>query len=82
MVKFTSDTVVDPRETEWFEFYAPGQAVTILPLNESAIYTEDRIGLRAMDKAGKLVFLESPGNHLQFTEEFLQEKIVEPYLLN
>lgn len=80
MVKFTEDTVVDPKATEWFEFYAPGQAQAIQPLNESAIYREDWIGLKEMDEQGKLKFLESEGNHLQFTEEFLVEQIVKPYL--
>ena len=82
MVKFTEDTVVDPKETEWFEFYAPGQAQTILPLKESPIYKEDWIGLKELDESGRLRFLSSEGNHLRFTKEFLREEIVKPFLLN
>ncbi len=52
----------------------------IQKLNESRLYQEDWIGLRAMDAEGKLVFLSSPGNHLHFTEDFLVKKIVEPFL--
>ena len=26
LVRFNNDTIVDPRGTEWFEFYEPGQA--------------------------------------------------------
>lgn len=40
MVKFTEDTIVQPLQSQWFEFYAPNQDKIILPLNESAIFTE------------------------------------------
>ena len=38
LVKFANDTVVDPRGTEWFDYYAPGQSEVIVPLRESALY--------------------------------------------
>ena len=47
---------------------------------ESPIYLEDWIGLRALDEAGKLVFLDTDGNHLIFTDEWFIENIVLPYL--
>lgn len=31
---------------------------------------QDRLGLAAMDQAGKLVFLASEGDHLQFTKKW------------
>lgn len=40
MVKFTEDTIVQPLQSQWFEFYAPNQDKTILPLNESDIYVK------------------------------------------
>ena len=49
-------------------------------LRESPIYTEDRVGLKVLDEAGKLVFLEYAGNHLIFTDEWFIENIVIPYL--
>merc|ERR1711936_733890 len=57
MIKHNQDTKVEPKESEHFEFYIPGQAEEILPLRESPIYTEDRIGLKALDEDGKLHFL-------------------------
>jgi len=42
LVKFGRDTTVEPRESEHFEFYAPGSESVIVPLEESPIYTEDR----------------------------------------
>lgn len=79
MVKFSEDTMVDPKDSEWFAFYKPGQGKEIVPLQESTIYTEDRLGLKEMDQAGKLHFLTAKGNHLQFSQEFFNEQIM-PFL--
>jgi len=79
MVKFTKDTMVDPRESEWFGYFKPGQGKELQTLQESTLYTEDRLGLREMDKSGKLHFLEADGNHLQFTDKFFNAKIL-PFL--
>ena len=38
LVKFMNDTVVDPRGTEWFDYFAPGQGQEMLPMRESALY--------------------------------------------
>jgi palmitoyl-protein thioesterase len=81
MVKFENDTVVIPRESEWFEFYAPGEDKNIVSLFQSPIYTEDWIGLKELNENNKLVFLETEGNHLQFTNEWFEENIF-PYLNN
>lgn len=81
MVKFDGDSIVQPRETEWFGFYAPGQAKKLLTLQQSAIYKQDRLGLKKMDEAGKLVFLSQPGDHLRFTEEWFIESVLKPYLI-
>merc|ERR1712042_108628 len=82
MVKNTEDTMVEPRESEHFEFYVPGQADVILPLRESPIYVEDRIGLKALDEAGKLHFLEVPGDHLSFSRQWFIDNIIEVFLKN
>ncbi|XP_065669049.1 palmitoyl-protein thioesterase 1 isoform X2 [Hydra vulgaris] len=80
MVKFSQDTMVDPKDTEWFGFYKEGQAEDVYTLQESKLYIEDRLGLQEMDKAGKLHFLISDGNHLQFTQDFFNEEIL-PFLM-
>ncbi|KAJ8273061.1 hypothetical protein GJAV_G00096930 [Gymnothorax javanicus] len=79
MVKFLQDTIVDPVDSEWFGFLKAGQAKETETLQESALYKEDRLGLAQMDKEGKLVFLASDGDHLQFTREWFHAKLV-PYL--
>ncbi|MBN3305868.1 PPT1 thioesterase, partial [Amia calva] len=79
LVKFLKDSMVDPRESEWFGFYKPGQAKETQTLQESVLYTEDRLGLREMDKSKKLDFLSCDGDHLQFTEDWFTEHLL-PYL--
>ncbi|KAG8451642.1 hypothetical protein GDO86_003728 [Hymenochirus boettgeri] len=80
MVKFLNDTMVDPPDTEWFGFYQSGQSSKTVTLQESTLYTDDRLGLREMDKAGKLVFIGVEGDHLQFNEEWFTKNII-PFLL-
>ncbi|CAB3220129.1 unnamed protein product [Arctia plantaginis] len=82
LVLFESDSIVLPRESEWFGFYAPGQSKKLIKLQESRLYLEDRLGLKKMDKDGKLIFLSSPGDHLRLSQEFLEDSIIKPYLLN
>ena len=50
-----------------------------MKLNESALYTEDRLGLKQMFKQGKLHFIEAPGDHLQIKDELFQQ-IVDKFL--
>lgn len=79
MVKFENDTIVQPKQSQWFGYYRPGQDKEIIPLEETVLYKEDRIGLKAMEKTGQLVLLETEGNHLQFKKKWFQANIL-PYL--
>ncbi|KAM9038392.1 LOW QUALITY PROTEIN: palmitoyl-protein thioesterase 1 [Sarcophilus harrisii] len=80
MVKFLNDSVVDPVDSEWFGFYRSGQAKETEPLQDTALYTEDRLGLKEMDKAGKLIFLAVEGDHLQFSEQWFCTSLL-PFLV-
>lgn len=40
LVKFANDTIVVPKESQWFEFYGTGQDVTVLPLRESDLFVQ------------------------------------------
>jgi len=80
MVKFLLDTMVQPIESESFEFYKSGQDTEIVPLRESALYKEDWLGLQVLDKQKKLHFLEVNGDHLKFTDDWFLKSIVAPYL--
>ncbi|KRX40271.1 Palmitoyl-protein thioesterase 1 [Trichinella murrelli] len=80
LIKFTRDSMVVPPESSWFGFYAPGQAVDVIPLKETELYKNDRLGLLQMEKDGKLHFLETNGDHLQFTEKYFISEIVNKFI--
>ena len=44
--------MVDPRGSEWFSWFSP--AGDMVPLNQTRLYTEDWIGLRALDTVSPL----------------------------
>jgi palmitoyl-protein thioesterase len=73
--------MVEPRGSEHFEFYVPGSDTEMLPLRESQIYIEDWIGLKALDEAGKLVFLGVEGDHLQVSTDWLISEIIQKYFV-
>ncbi|GAM19389.1 hypothetical protein SAMD00019534_025640 [Acytostelium subglobosum LB1] len=81
MVKFLNDTMVIPRESEWFGWYAPGQARDLIPMEETQLYTEDWIGLQYLNNEGRVTKIGCEGNHLQFTEPWFIQNLI-PYLNN
>ncbi|MPC25419.1 Palmitoyl-protein thioesterase 1 [Portunus trituberculatus] len=80
MVKFLKDSMVVPTESEWFGFYSPGQDQEILSLQQTELYLEDRLGLKEMDEAGKLKFVSVDGDHLEFSDEWFLQEIVDKYV--
>jgi len=82
MVKFTEDTMVQPIASEWFGEYLDGQDQVTVPLNRTRLYLEDWIGMRVLDEKGKLDFLSVVGDHLQFTQQWFIQNIIQGYLTN
>eukprot|EP01112_Ceratiomyxa_fruticulosa_P010251 TRINITY_DN2700_c0_g1_i2.p1 TRINITY_DN2700_c0_g1~~TRINITY_DN2700_c0_g1_i2.p1 ORF type:complete len:329 (-),score=53.52 TRINITY_DN2700_c0_g1_i2:71-976(-) len=81
MVKFLNDTMVQPRESEWFGFYVPGQDKIIQPMENTTLYIEDWIGLRTLNENNQVTFIETIGEHLQFTDAWFVQNII-PFLNN
>ena len=76
-VMFNEDTVIFPKETAWFwQLQADG---SVLPVNQTAFYKDDLIGLRTLDEAGKVTYAAFDGNHLQFTDEQIKD-VIAPFL--
>lgn len=46
---------------------------------QTKLYTEDWIGLKTLDDAGKVIFISVPGNHLGISQSDMKKHIV-PYL--
>jgi len=70
MIKAKEDSMVYPREGEHWGCYDT-DFKTLLTMNETRWYKEDLFGLQTVDKAGKIFFDTTEGNHLQFTEKQL-----------
>lgn len=76
LVRAEHDTQVFPKESEWFGAYADGDAYKrVLGFNETKWYRDDSFGLQSLDRAGKVHFLSTEGNHLQFSSAFLLEVV-------
>ncbi|KAF6149923.1 hypothetical protein GIB67_008644 [Kingdonia uniflora] len=76
---FEHDTVLIPKETSWFGYYPDGEFEPILPPQQTKLYTEDWIGLKTLDEAGKVQFISVSGNHLGISQSDMRKYIV-PYL--
>ncbi|KAK3433966.1 hypothetical protein EUGRSUZ_D01239 [Eucalyptus grandis] len=81
LIMFEQDTVLIPKETSWFGYYPDGTFDTLLPAQETELYIEDWIGLKTLDEAGKVKFINVSGNHLQISLADMQKYIV-PYLVD
>lgn len=80
MVRFSRDSMVIPRISSHFGYYAPGQDQRVQNLTETPIYLQDWLGLRQMHDDGKLVFLTADGDHLQIDGDWFIKYIVNPFL--
>lgn len=49
-------------------------------MDETPLYTEDRIGLRTLSEASRLVLARAPGLHMQISLAWLAEHVIKPYL--
>ena len=71
-VKGTRDTVVWPREGEWWGQPDPQSPwKKVVPMNQTNWFMNDTFGLRTADEAGKNHFEAFDGNHIRFTDEEL-----------
>jgi len=70
-VKGTQDTVVWPREGEWWGAMSTVKGEefkTVNTMKDTRWYKEDLFGLQTADKAGKNNFESFVGEHIRFTE--------------
>lgn len=68
-VKGTEDTVVWPREGEWWGQADPADPwKKVLPMNRSSWFLDDAFGLRTGLAQGKMHFESFKGEHIRFTD--------------
>jgi palmitoyl-protein thioesterase len=68
---------VEPKDSSWFGFY---NGTALVPLREQPLYSEDWLGLRALDQAGRLAMDAWPGGHMQFSLSWFEQQVVDKYL--
>ncbi|XP_058104338.1 uncharacterized protein LOC131248213 isoform X2 [Magnolia sinica] len=79
LIMFEHDTVLIPKQTSWFGYYPDGSFSTVLPPQQTKLYVEDWIGLKTLDDAGRVKFINVSGNHLGISQSDMKKHIV-PYL--
>ena len=77
LVMFNQDTVIYPKQTAWFQTL--DDKGEVLPLNATDFYNNDYIGLKSLTEAGKVHYVSVEGNHLQFSEDDIQNTFI-PFL--
>ncbi|XP_043812438.1 palmitoyl-protein thioesterase 1 isoform X2 [Manihot esculenta] len=81
LIKFENDRVLIPKETSWFGYYPDGSLNTVIPPQETKLYNEDWIGLKALDEAGRVHFVNVSGGHLGISTSDMKKHVV-PYLVD
>lgn len=76
-VMFSNDTMIYPKETAWFWQLETDNSIT--PVTETEFYTDDLIGLKTLNEAGKVQFVEFDGDHLHFSYSQI-ENVIAPFL--
>jgi len=79
LVKFLKDTMVDPKESEWFGWFDPSDPTTMVPWNQTLLYTEDWIGLKKLDQEHRVHLVEVDADHLHVDEETF-DRIIDQFL--
>jgi palmitoyl-protein thioesterase len=79
LVKYEKDQAIIPNESTHFGYWDVNR--NSIQLEQSDLYTHDRLGLREMKKNGQLIFISCPNaTHLELNEEWFVEEIILPYL--
>eukprot|EP00271_Cylindrocystis_brebissonii_P007680 TRINITY_DN21280_c0_g1_i1.p1 TRINITY_DN21280_c0_g1~~TRINITY_DN21280_c0_g1_i1.p1 ORF type:complete len:333 (+),score=23.38 TRINITY_DN21280_c0_g1_i1:460-1458(+) len=80
LILFLNDTVVVPKESAHFGYFAPNTFGPVVPFDQTQLYKEDWIGLRELNEAGRVDFISVPGGHLRISRQDLED-YVSTYLM-
>lgn len=80
LVMATEDTMVYPRESEWF-WQLEDNMRKVQNLEDSDFWKNDNIGLKALTEAGKVQNVSFEGDHLQFSQADIDNTFV-PFLMS
>lgn len=71
LVRANKDTMVYPKESEWFGAYVDGTYDRVVNMTETTWYRDDTFGLKTLHQKDKIVFETTLGNHLEFSDTVL-----------
>ena len=75
---FSADTTIVPKESAIFSDYNLG-STTLLPYQQTDLYTKDYIGLQVLDKANKVYIRNCPGDHIDINDAEIEQWFI-PFL--
>jgi palmitoyl-protein thioesterase len=75
LVKYVDDKSIIPNESVHFGYLVGGRPIE---MEETTNFIEDRLGLRTLKESGRLILLESPGQHLELHPNWFVENVI-PY---
>ncbi|KAL1548005.1 palmitoyl-protein hydrolase [Salvia divinorum] len=76
LIMFEHETVLIPKETSWFGYYPDGTFNPALSPQKTKLYSEDWIGLKTLDEAGRVKFIKVAGNHLGISTADMKKHVV------
>ena len=74
MIKFAQDPVIHPIESSWFGQVSPSGEV--IPMEDTAIYQDNKFGLKTLHEQERIFKHSVEGEHLQYGPEYIQMTIV------
>ncbi|CAD7938210.1 unnamed protein product [Amoebophrya sp. A25] len=80
LILFEGDTVLSPKESAFFADVGVDEG-KLYPLQETLLWQQDLVGLRALHEQGKLLFRRSPNEHDSLSPEE-ERKMVAEFLLS
>lgn len=79
LIMFEHDTVLVPKETSLFGYYSDGAFNSTIPAQQTKLYIEDWIGLKTLDKAGRVKYISVTGDHIKISNGDMRKYVI-PYL--
>ncbi|XP_038903936.1 palmitoyl-protein thioesterase 1-like isoform X2 [Benincasa hispida] len=79
LIMFEHDTVLVPKETSLFGYYSDEDFNSTIPAQQTKLYIEDWIGLKALDKAGRVKYISVAGDHVKISNSDTRKYVI-PYL--
>lgn len=79
LIMFQQDAILIPPQTAWFGYYAENNFTVVQAPEETNLYKEDWIGLRALDESGRVTYIAFPGDHLSINDLEIKDFVI-PYL--